>query len=53
MRNPSTRQILDAAHERAIDTNADWLKANYATRPLPEAPRGGRWTAEDFRSARE
>jgi hypothetical protein len=44
---PTARQILtkadrDAAYERSLESNRDWLAANFAHQPLPEAPRAPR-----------
>lgn len=41
---PTARQIMDkaardAAYERSLESNRDWLAANYAHQPLPEPPR--------------
>ncbi|ARQ95399.1 hypothetical protein [Bradyrhizobium phage BDU-MI-1] len=41
---PTARQIMtkadrDAAYERSLESNRDWLAANFAHQPLPEAPR--------------
>jgi hypothetical protein len=57
---PTARQILTEAerqiarelrtnnYERALDQNSDWLSANYASRPIPEAPRTPKGEVDSF-----